>query len=144
MALLNYRTRVDATRTAAEIQAILAKAGAKRIMQEFDDAGEVSSLAFQLKIADGQLASFQLPVDWRPVDAVLRKQKVNAGEATARNVAWRIVKDWVEAQVAIIETKMVEPEQVFLPYLISSGGKTVYEHFKDDSRFLLGSGDGQR
>ncbi|WP_189339127.1 hypothetical protein [Williamsia muralis] len=31
----------------------------------------------------------------------------------ALRVAWRITKDWVEAQLAIIETQMVTPAQVF-------------------------------
>ena len=42
-------------------------------------------------------------------------------------VAWRIIKDWVEAQMALLETEMVKIEQIFLPYIITKDGKTVYE-----------------
>ena len=42
-------------------------------------------------------------------------------------VAWRILKDWVEAQLALIETGMVSVEQVFLPYCQSGNGETLFE-----------------
>lgn len=151
MALLNYSTNVPAEQSAMEIQKMLAKGGAKAIMQEYDDAGDIAAISFQLQLKDGTLAGFKLPTDWRPVLATLKAQFA-AGklkhwtsaskitEAQAYRTAWRITKDWIEAQLAYIETTMVEPDQVFLPYLLSQGGKTVYEHFKDDSRFLLGGG----
>lgn len=43
-------------------------------------------------------------------------------------MCWRIIKDWVEAQMVILETKMVKIEQVFLPYLYDlESDKTFYE-----------------
>lgn len=48
----------------------------------------------------------------------------------AQRVAWRIVKDWVEAQVALIQTEMVTLDQVMLPYMIGVGDKTIYELYK--------------
>ena len=54
----------------------------------------------------------------------------------AKRVAWRIVKDWVEAQLAIIETQMVKPEQVFLPYAITQTGETLYETVISNSHLL--------
>ena len=50
--------------------------------------------------------------------------------------AWRITKDWVEAQMAIVETKMVTLPQVFLPYAVTQNGQTVYE------KILENGGDG--
>jgi hypothetical protein len=46
------------------------------------------------------------------------------------------VRNWVEAQLAIIETKMVTTEQVFLPYAIVRGGQTLYEHVQSNPKFL--------
>jgi hypothetical protein len=34
-------------------------------------------------------------------------------------VSWRLINDWVEAQMTIVETTMVQLEQVFLPYVIT-------------------------
>src|ERR1043165_8017539 len=132
MSLLNYSTKISADRTAQEITQLLSKAGARAVLAEFDEEeGYVTSLSFRMKIHDQDVA-FRLPCDWQPVLAILEndrkvpRHQVNRVQAV--RVAWRIVKDWVEAQLAIIETKMVTTEQVFLPYAIMRDNKTLYEH----------------
>ena len=62
-------------------------------------------------------------------------------EEQARRTAWRITKDWVDAQLAIIETKMVTTAQVFLPYAVTNDGRQVYQRFIEDSSLLLGGGN---
>ena len=72
-----------------------------------------------------------------------RDQKVPrrlVSQPQAVRVAWRIVRNWVEAQLAIIETRMVKTEQVFLPYAVTRDGKTLYEHVEKNPQFLLGDG----
>ncbi len=63
------------------------------------------------------------------VQAVLEKQRVRTiiTRDMATRVAWRILKDWVRAQMAILETEMVSVEQIFLPYMEAKDGRTVYE-----------------
>jgi len=51
-------------------------------------------------------------------------------------VSWRILKDWVEAQMALVETHMVTLEQVFLPYAVTDDGQTIYDRLRG-SNFLL-------
>ena len=46
----------------------------------------------------------------------------------ATRTAWRIVKDWVEAHIALVETQMVTAPQVFLPYAVMRDGRTLSEH----------------
>jgi hypothetical protein len=58
-------------------------------------------------------------------------------------VAWRITKDWVEAQLAIIESQMVTTAQVFLPYAVTSNGQTLYEYIGQNTQLLLGEGKQQ-
>jgi hypothetical protein len=38
--------------------------------------------------------------------------------------------------MAIVETKMVQLEQVFLPYVITPDGRSLYEHVRD-AQFVL-------
>ena len=144
MALLKYTTSIAAEKTVAQIQSLLAKAGAKRVMQEFDEDGRVKAVSFMLEL-EGQPLAFTLPTDWRPVLQILNNDpKVpNAykNNDQAVRVAWRITLAWVEAQLAIIETKMVKTEQVFLPYMVTNNGKTVYEQLRDNPGRLLGGGD---
>ena len=58
----------------------------------------------------------------------------------AIKTAWRIIKVWVDAQMALVETNMTKTEDVFLPYLILKGGRTLSEAVNADPNFLLGDG----
>jgi hypothetical protein len=123
VAILNYRTEIKAEVTVAEIQRMLARAGARSILIDYDSDGEPSRVSFLVKSARGNLG-FQLPANADAVFTVMAKQasegKMRRSSATrsqAARVAWRIVKDWLEAQLAIIEAEMAVLEQVFLPYM---------------------------
>lgn len=140
MPLLNYTTTIAPQKTVMEIQTALAKAGASKIMTEMDDGGNIVALSFELKNPEaGAPIVFRLPTDWHPVHDTLLRQRVSARLQTpeqALRVAWRITKDWVEAQLAIIETKMVTPAQVFLPYALTHDGSTVYEYIANNQHLL--------
>jgi hypothetical protein len=132
MSLLNYSTTVKAEKTAGEVTQILVKGGARQIMSEYDAEGAVSAISFSVMTPRG-FNGFTLPVDWKPVLKILNDDsKVPYSKKTnehARNVAWRIIKDWLEAQMALIETSMVTFEQVMLPYMRSVDGQTFYEAY---------------
>jgi hypothetical protein len=137
VALLNYTTEIDAAKTAGQVQTLLAKAGARAVAMEFDD-GEPVAIAFTAATAFGP-REFTLPIHADKVLAVLRRDRVQARYQTgeqARRVAWRIVKDWVEAQLAIIRTEMVTLDQVMLPYMRNGDG-TVYEQFAETQRLAI-------
>ena len=63
-----------------------------------------------------------------------------ANEEHAYRVAWRIIKDWIEAQMSLLETEMVRMEEIFLPYVITGTGQTVYQVMAE-KHFLLGTGE---
>jgi hypothetical protein len=67
---------------------------------------------------------------------VLTKQKVKCDREQAERVAWRIVKDWVEAQMAILESEMVQMDEIFLPYMLNNQGHTVFEAYRDKQLLL--------
>lgn len=131
MGLLNYTTSISAEKTVYEIQSKLAKAGAHQILHEYDGFGNVSALSFRINTKFGNVA-FRLPANISAVEAVLKRQFRRGKFSTteqATKVGWRILKDWVEAQLALVETGMVTIEQVFLPYAQDNKGQTVYEFF---------------
>ncbi len=148
MPLLNYTSKTPTHQSIAEISRMLAKAGAKQIMHDYDDTGNIVALGFNLELED-QRIGFRLPSDWHPVQALLTEAKRKnpnmrpwqITEDHARTVAWRIVKDWVEAQLAIIKTHMVTTAQVFLPYAVTSNGQTLYEYIGQNTQLLLGEGN---
>ena len=56
MPILNYTTKVDALKTQSEIVYILAKHGARAVLQEYDDTGKVVALSFQILTSAGNQA----------------------------------------------------------------------------------------
>ena len=148
MALLNYTTRIEATKTIGEIQCALAAHGAKSIRTDYSDDGTVEALSFTILTPQGEVA-IRLPIDPDAVLRILARQhslgnlRSHQGRPDrhqAVRVGWRIVKDWVEAQMAILETEMVKMEQIFLPYVITKSGRTLYE-VMINRRFQLEAGD---
>lgn len=135
MPLLKYTTKIEADKTASQIQKMLAENGAKKVLFEYGDEGFVEHMNFIIDSPKGDLP-IRLPCDWRPVLEVLEQDgKVPQRLATkeqAIRVAWRIVMAWVEAQMAILKTKMVVMPQIFLPYVVDIGSdKTLYEKMID-------------
>lgn len=132
MPLLNYTTSISADKTVAEIQSKLAKAGAWQILHEYQrGTGELIGLSFRIDTQFGPMA-FRLPANIDAVVKILRDQRKRAryreeDRAQATRVAWRILKDWVEAQLALIETGQVKLEQVFLAFAQDNKGRTVYD-----------------
>lgn len=145
MPLLNYTTSISPMKTVMEIQSMLAKAGASSILAEYDTDGNIIALSFRLNNPENnQEMSFKLPTAWQPVLETLKRQGVTRSLQSpeqALRVAWRITKDWVAAQLAIIETRMVTTAQVFLPYAITKDGSTVYEYIANNNNLLLGQGE---
>lgn len=142
MPILNYTTTIDPAKTVGEIVAMLVKAGATQVGIDYHDQEPVS-VRFLLRAGEQQLL-FRLPANSEGVLRALKRTKqkgVYSRHRTpeqARRVAWRIVKDWLEAQLAIIEAEVAAAEQVFLPYAVTPDGRTVFEHFKHDPTRLLG------
>lgn len=139
MPILNYTTQISAFKTVAEIQQILVKHGAKRIVQDYDENGTISAVCFLINTPLGE-QGVRLPANVDAVDSVMQMQKVKGGREQAERVAWRIVKDWVEAQMAILESQMVTIDEVFLPYIMNADGQTVYQLFQS-KQLLLGGGE---
>lgn len=139
MALKNYTTTINATKTVGEIQEILGKHGASAIMTEYDN-GEVIGLSFKILTPQGEVG-IKLPANTERVLQVLKNQRKNNSQIKdtkeqAVKVAWRIIKDWIDSQMAILETQMVEMEEIFLPYMLNKDGKTLYETFKNNQLML--------
>ncbi len=135
MPLLNYTTKVDVYTTLGAIQGQLVKHGAKKIMQDYDEAGHITALAFMIDTLLGP-RGIRLPANVEAVHAVLLRQKVKCDRDQAEQVAWRIVKDWVEAQMAILESEMVQIDEIFLPYMIDRAGETLFQRYRNDQLLL--------
>ena len=147
MALLDYTTKVPVSRTISQIQAKLVEHGARAVMMEYGDDGRIKALAFRIKMPNGELP-IRLPIDAAATLKVLQRQwderlieSKYAKDDHAYRVAWRNIFHWVSAQMALLETEMVKMEEIFLPYVITPGGQTIYQVMANKG-FLLGPGKG--
>lgn len=145
MPLLNYTTKIDAWATVTEIQKILAKAGASHFsIKNKGDRPDAVSFTIEFR---GTPLNFSLPCDsegikkhFQNLKGPERERLVKNGfmarvAENAANIGWRIVKDWIEAQCALIEVGMATIEVVFMPYLIISPDGETLAH-----RMLEGDG----
>lgn len=139
MAILNYTTSIASEKSIGEIQMCLVKHGAHKIVTDYSN-GIPISVTFCLNIRDNTVA-FSLPANNEGVLRSMKNdRKIPRSKCTpeqAQRVAWRIVKDWVEAQMAIVEAQLAEMSEVFLPYAITKNGNTLYNEIQKNTSILL-------
>jgi hypothetical protein len=138
---LNYTTTIPAERTAGECQHLLGRSGASAVAVHFED-GEPAGLSFRLDTPHGR-RDFTLPVNIDGMLAVLRKTDFSTLHQSRRqrdayqerqhaaNVAWRVVKDWLEANLALIAAGMATLDEAMLPYLVVDEGRTLYQAYRE-------------
>ncbi len=131
--LLNHSTTVEASKTAGEIQAILVRHGARQVLFVYGDHEEITGISWKVPTKGGEIP-YTLPVNVAKVNEVLTKQyhqgqvpRAALRDGQAERVAWRILKDWVEAQMALLETTMVTIEEIFLGYMLVGADETLYK-----------------
>ncbi len=135
--LKNYTSTVPVSRSMAFIESKLVQNGAKAILRTYDKDRRVEAMCFSLEI-DGRPVRFKLPARVSNCEAVLRANlSARARPETIKKIpdqamrtAWKIVSDWVEAQMAMIELAQIEVMEVFMPYVFN-GKYTYYELIKE-------------
>lgn len=141
MAIKNYSTTVAAVQTVGEIQGILSAHGAKSVMLNYDGHREPCAIMFVAETPLGDRL-FKLPANIEAFQAVLQRQRVKCDREQATKVAWRNIKDWIAAQMALLETSMVKFDEIFLPYMTTDKtGTTVYQLYEGNKLPLLGEGE---
>jgi hypothetical protein len=144
----NYSTTIAVDKTVGEIEKILSVHGAKKVMKEYGPDGLICMLAFTINTPNGEMP-VKLPARIERMEGVF-KVLVSKGKLSksywgnheqAARTAWRTIKDWVDAQMALVEVEMVKVEEIFLPYVYSQEmGQTLFEaiesHKVDVSKML--------
>ncbi len=133
MPIANYTTSIKAEKTVGEIQGMLARAGASAVLFEFDGP-VVTAMSFRLEY-NGAMVSFRLPANINNIYIVLQNDnnvpRRLCTHEQASKVAWRIIKDWLRAQLAIVEAEQAEMIEVFLPYAQNPAtGETLYKQLQ--------------
>lgn len=126
-------TEIAPEKSAAEITRLLVVSGARQISMQYA-GGQLSGLSFVLG-SGLQEMFFSLPVRVEPVFQLLNSRRTNREVSAekdwlqAERVAWRQLLRWVQAQLALVDTGMVQAGEVFMPYILASNGRTMWDEF---------------
>lgn len=156
--LKNYTSEVPVNQTIFNIEKVLLKCGVTGITKDYDASARVSAVSFKVASASGDIV-IRIPVNEKSaIDALwhdyadgdklsqdgssiaawsTRKKKkrsdfIDQGSRTA----WKIMQDWIEVQMSMIQMKQAEPLEVFLPY-IWDGKQTVYNRVSEGGMRML-------
>lgn len=139
MAILNYTTSISFEKTISEIHKCLVKHGATKIVTDY--TGQAPTSITFCVILNEKLTPFSLPANYRGVLRAMQKDRriprSKCTEEQALRVSWRIIKDWVEAQMAIVEAELAHLAEVFLPYAVTKNGNTLYNEIQSNGMLLL-------
>lgn len=127
-------TQIEASQTVGEIQRLLGNHGASAVLIEYDN-GEIVAVSFKIRI-NSQDIPFRLPCRWQAILKKLQSRRKRRpykrnDEAQACRIAWRQILRWIEAQLALVDTEMVQIQEVFMPYLQLNTGQTLYEKLEE-------------
>src|ERR1700741_1315115 len=138
MAILNYTTKIDHWKTINDVQIALSKRGVQKLVVDMQD-NLPSGLSFCILWHDRPIA-FAVPCNFRGILRVMQNSKrVPKSQCTmeqAMRVGWRIVKDWVEVQMAMVDAEVVTMAEAFMQYAITKDGSTVYQLFEKNKEML--------
>ena len=148
MPIKNYSTKIGVERTILQIEKILALHGAKAIMKEYDGAGRVTAVNFIVDFLEGKSIPFRLPLDVQALMEKINHDIDNPQEREgripstrkndmeyARRVGWRIIKDWIDAQMALVDLKQAKITEVFLPYAYDALKKKTFYKALEENNF---------
>lgn len=147
MAVRNYTTKINVEKTIGEVEVILVKFGAGGIMKEYKGS-KVDALMFYLE-KGGQKIPFKIPMSLEKSRRIV-ENAVKEGKLPRRylseplrseqgeRIAWRVIKDWIDSQLSLMEMNFAEPIEILLPYVYDQLQKqTLYDKFNENmNRFI--------
>jgi hypothetical protein len=145
----NYTSQVPSSRSVNRIEELLVMHGAKNILKIYDDARRLTGIAFIMQMpGSGNEMPFKLPAKVDKVEQKLRsvikkprKGTLNKVGEQAERTAWRLLSEWVEVQLSLVELDQAEFIEIFMPYIYNhSTQQTYFEKIKNSNyRGLLTS-----
>lgn len=128
----NYTSSVPAFRSVQHIEDRLVAHGARNILKLYENK-RLIGVAFIVDL-NGKQMPFRLPARIDKVEQQLKSRIKRPRSGTsgrivmqAERTAWKLLADWVDIQISLIELQQVQFLEVFLPY--------VYDHTKEQTFF---------
>lgn len=133
-AIKNYTTSVSVERTISEIEQLLARYGARRILKDYDENG-ISALSFMIQFKE-KFIPIRLPANTGKVVLMLNEQvrkgsiprKFRDNKEQARRIMWRVLLDWIDSQMTMVEIGQKELLEIFLSDVCEiSSNQTLFQ-----------------
>jgi hypothetical protein len=151
MAVRNYTTQIPIEKTVLEIEQILLAFGAKGIYKEYQ-GNKINSITFTI-VKEGNGIPFKIPMSIEKTRTVI-VEAVKEGKLPQKylqeplrseqgeRVAWRIIKDWIDSQLSLLEMHFADAIEILLPYAYNViENKTMYQIFNEKKDKFLGLED---
>lgn len=153
MFLKNYTSDVPVHVTIHRIEQILLRCEVSGIMKEYGPGGKVLALTFSVKFSEDKTVAIRLPAKEEECLSALWKDYVGTDEASsdgrvwsnprkkrtrnsfreqAEKTAWKLMQDWVEVQMSMIQLNQADIREVFMAY-IWDGKQTFFERLKSQN-----------
>lgn len=144
MTIKNYTSTVPAVRSIQHIEDRLVRHGAQKILKTYDSEKRLEGFCFILMI-QGREIPFRLPARVANVEKVLRGEVRRPKDGTLERIkkqsemtAWKLVSDWIDIQLSLVELGQVELMEVMLPYVYCPADDTTFfEQIKNSGYKLL-------
>ena len=130
----NYTSEVPVVRTVTRIEKLLTEFGVTNIMKQYDD-GNIHALLFTIPCQD-TVITIRFPANVEAVYEILKHRikrprpgTLDRLRAQAARTAWKLMQDWIEVQLSLVQMEQIDLLQVFLSY-VWDGQTTFYEALK--------------
>ena len=117
------KTKVEVTKSQANVLALVAKYGAEEYYSGKKDGSDF--VAFMFHGYPVYIKAPPLPVEYKD-------------EAQERRRHWRLIEFWCKAQLEAMREGLLEPQEVFMPYLQLNDGRVLGDAFREEGIKSLG------
>jgi hypothetical protein len=139
---LNYTTQIAADKSAHECMALLGRYGASLAGLVYRKDRTPCGLAFRIETKWGERA-YEVQVDADKTYKVLQAYGARGAipnkfvtAEQADKVAWRVIKMWLEAQLALIEAGLMDAEKALAGHMLVAPGETLLDAYGRAQREL--------
>lgn len=136
----NYTSSATTARSVQHIEERLVMNGAKDILKTYE-GGRLSGIAFIVD-AGGTDMPFRLPARVKNVENALKgsvkrphRGTMERIEQQAERTAWKLLSDWVDVQMSLIELDQAKFMEVFLPYVYDHASRKTYFEVVEERGF---------
>lgn len=139
----NYTSQVTVEKSIQKIENRLIACGAN-IVTKTANMGKINGISFVMNV-NGSDIPFRLPARINNVEKKLLSLMSRPRTGTKKRIleqaertAWKLLADWIDVQMSLIELDQAEFAEVFMPYMYDyKKEQTLFERIKSDGFKLL-------